>query len=143
MLRMLLTEHATVPWQALVYLTAEITYGGRVTDMWDKRCLVNIVEKFCSSDCLEEGFSYTSSKVSLNKPYHSMIPYHIIPWLSSSPYHTIFHTIYHHTMDFGMLMSTLPYIPKSSNMLMSILMGMLDFGIYMRVLMRYRILVCS
>ena len=116
MLRMLLTEHATVPWQALVYLTAEITYGGRVTDMWDKRCLVNIVEKFCSSDCLEEGFSYTSSKVSLNKPYHSIIPYYIIIPCSSSlpyhhtipyhtipyhtiPYHTIpYHTIYHHTM---------------------------------------------
>jgi dynein heavy chain len=65
MLRMLLTEHATVPWQALVYLTAEVTYGGRVTDMWDKRCLLNIVEKFCSPDCLEDGFSYTSCMVSL------------------------------------------------------------------------------
>jgi hypothetical protein len=107
MLRMLLTEHATVPWQALVYLTAEITYGGRVTDMWDKRCLVNIVEKFCSSDCLEEGFSYTSSKVGLNKPYHSIIPYYIIiPCSSSLPYH---HTIpyylssyhgYHHYHTF-------------------------------------------
>ena len=63
MLRMLLTEHASIPWQALIYLTAEITYGGRVTDIWDKRCLLNIVEKFCSADCLEEDFSYTSSKV--------------------------------------------------------------------------------
>ena len=66
MLRMLLTEHATVPWQALVYLIAEVTYGGRVTDRWDKRCLMNIVEKFCSPDCLEDGFSYTSCEVCLN-----------------------------------------------------------------------------
>ncbi|XP_028393421.1 dynein heavy chain 6, axonemal-like isoform X2 [Dendronephthya gigantea] len=62
MLRMLLSEHANVPWQALVYLTAEITYGGRVTDKWDKRCLMKIVEKFCSPDCLEDDFSYTSSQ---------------------------------------------------------------------------------
>ena len=73
MLRMLLTEHANVPWRALVYLTAEITYGGRVTDMWDKRCLLNIVEKFCSPDCLEEGFSYTNSKVTLNDRYKSYV----------------------------------------------------------------------
>ena len=66
MLRMLLTEHESVPWHALLYLTAEITYGGRVTDIWDKRCLMNIVEKFCSPDSLEDGFSYTGRQVNLS-----------------------------------------------------------------------------
>ena len=63
MLRMLLTEHENVPWQALRYLTAEVTYGGRVTDTWDKRCIINVVEKFYAPETLDDGYCYSSSKV--------------------------------------------------------------------------------
>ena len=37
--------------------------------------------------------------------------------------------IYEHTL-FWYLMSTLIYVPKSCNMLMSIVMGILEFGIH-------------
>lgn len=32
--------------QVLKYTAGEINYGGRVTDNWDRRCILNILEDF-------------------------------------------------------------------------------------------------
>ncbi|CAH1180440.1 unnamed protein product [Phaedon cochleariae] len=53
----------TIPWDALQYLTGEITYGGRVTDYWDLRCLKTILKIFFCPDTLAEGYVYSSSGV--------------------------------------------------------------------------------
>ncbi|GCC25591.1 hypothetical protein chiPu_0004002 [Chiloscyllium punctatum] len=50
-----------VPWDALVYITGEITYGGRVTDAWDQRCLRTILKRFFSPTILEDGYKYSGS----------------------------------------------------------------------------------
>ena len=34
-----------IPWYALIYITGEITYGGRVTDAIDQRCLRTILAR--------------------------------------------------------------------------------------------------
>ncbi|XP_022832877.1 dynein heavy chain 6, axonemal [Spodoptera litura] len=54
-------EDGTIPWDALEYITSLITYGGRVTDMWDQRCLTTILKIFFSPQTLEEGYVYSES----------------------------------------------------------------------------------
>ncbi|GAB9466924.1 hypothetical protein Gpo141_00004287 [Globisporangium polare] len=51
-----------IPWDALHFLTAEIYYGGRVTDEFDRRCLMANLLRFCSAATLSpEGISDDNS----------------------------------------------------------------------------------
>ncbi|XP_051852520.1 dynein axonemal heavy chain 14 [Antechinus flavipes] len=61
MLTILLTEKLEIPWEAIYYLTGEIIYGGRVTDSWDRLCLLALLKKFCNPDVLKEDFSFTDN----------------------------------------------------------------------------------
>ncbi|KAG7383179.1 hypothetical protein PHYPSEUDO_003966 [Phytophthora pseudosyringae] len=42
-----------VPWDALLFLAGEIYYGGRVTDEFDRRCLMAVLRRFCSEPCFK------------------------------------------------------------------------------------------
>ncbi|XP_071446254.1 dynein axonemal heavy chain 6 [Hetaerina americana] len=53
----------TIPWDALEYITGEITYGGRVTDNWDQRCLKTVLKIFFSPETLEKDYKYSSSGI--------------------------------------------------------------------------------
>ncbi|ESN90843.1 hypothetical protein HELRODRAFT_194633 [Helobdella robusta] len=53
----------SIPWDALIYLTAEIIYGGRVTDQWDQRCLRTILKKFFNADVIADGYKYSESGI--------------------------------------------------------------------------------
>lgn len=46
MLKIFLDEQEEIPWEALVYVTGIINYGGRVTDDNDRRCLITTLEKY-------------------------------------------------------------------------------------------------
>jgi len=46
---MLLNRSDIVPYEALLFVTGQINYGGRVTDDWDRRCLMTILKKFYNS----------------------------------------------------------------------------------------------
>ncbi|XP_053553128.1 LOW QUALITY PROTEIN: dynein axonemal heavy chain 6-like, partial [Bombina bombina] len=52
-----------IPWDALTYITGEITYGGRVTDAWDQRCLRTILRRFFSPETLEDNYRYSESGI--------------------------------------------------------------------------------
>ncbi|XP_043915244.1 dynein axonemal heavy chain 6 [Protopterus annectens] len=56
-------QEGLVPWDALIYITGEITYGGRVTDAWDQRCLRTVLKRFFSPETLETGYIYSPSGI--------------------------------------------------------------------------------
>ena len=42
-----------VPFDALLFVTGQINYGGRVTDDFDRRLLKTMLKDFVSPDCLD------------------------------------------------------------------------------------------
>ncbi|RHY56775.1 hypothetical protein DYB38_003577, partial [Aphanomyces astaci] len=54
-LRTFLNENDHIPWEALHYVTGEINYGGRVTDEFDRRCLVTNLQRFYSPVILDDN----------------------------------------------------------------------------------------
>ena len=62
-LDMLMKGVEEVPWKALHYLSGDITYGGRVTDDWDRRCLHSLLSRFYSSQALQTDYMYSTDGV--------------------------------------------------------------------------------
>ncbi|KAI4827725.1 hypothetical protein KUCAC02_031097 [Chaenocephalus aceratus] len=61
--KMFLDEYQDVPYKVLKYTAGEINYGGRVTDDWDRRCLLSVLEDFYCPAVLEDGHFYSPSGV--------------------------------------------------------------------------------
>ena len=53
--------------QVLKYTAGHINYGGRVTDDWDRRCIMNILNDFYSTTVLKEGYKFSESGI-----YHQL-----------------------------------------------------------------------
>uniref|UniRef100_A0A667I5T2 Dynein axonemal heavy chain 14 n=1 Tax=Lynx canadensis TaxID=61383 RepID=A0A667I5T2_LYNCA len=58
-----LNAQTGISWQKLHYLLGEVTYGGRVTDTWDRRCLNTLLHKFCNPEVLKDDFSFSSDEI--------------------------------------------------------------------------------
>ncbi len=53
-LRNFLEGNEDIPWDALRYVCGQINYGGRVTDDWDRRCLLSILGKFYTPEIVTD-----------------------------------------------------------------------------------------
>jgi len=56
-------------WQVLIYTAGHINYGGRVTDDWDRRCMMNVLDDYYNDKVLSIGHLYDASGV-----YHQIDP---------------------------------------------------------------------
>lgn len=59
MLKLFLDSQDEIPWDALLFVTGHINYGGRVTDDNDRRCLLTTLEKYCQPEALKDGFKFS------------------------------------------------------------------------------------
>ncbi len=58
---MFLDDQEDIPWDAMLYVTGQINYGGRVTDDWDRVCLLSILKKYYTPDILEDNYPLSQS----------------------------------------------------------------------------------
>ena len=57
-LHIMLGSFNDIPFKALIYLTGECNYGGRVTDDWDRRALTCLLHDFYTEHALYENFRF-------------------------------------------------------------------------------------
>ena len=61
---MFLNNQEDIPWDAMIYMTGHISYGGRVTDDWDRVCLLSILKKYyCEDAVFKDNFKLSSSGI--------------------------------------------------------------------------------
>ncbi|KAG6939407.1 dynein axonemal heavy chain 12, partial [Chelydra serpentina] len=61
-LQLFINEYDHVPFEAISYLTGECNYGGRVTDDWDRRLLMTMLDDFYNPDIVENPrFTFSPS----------------------------------------------------------------------------------
>lgn len=70
---MFLDEYEQIPFKVLTYTTGHINYGGRVTDDWDRRCMMSTLADFYRPEVLAESHHYDASKI-----------YHVLPEANSA-----------------------------------------------------------
>ncbi|KAJ2945273.1 hypothetical protein O0L34_g9351 [Tuta absoluta] len=67
-LHMFLNEYNEVPFRMLTYTAGHINYGGRVTDDWDRRCLICLLGDYYNSAVLSDRFLYDESGAYKQQP---------------------------------------------------------------------------
>ena len=71
-LRRFLQEQEVLPWDALNYVTGQINYGGRVTDDWDRRCLMSILSIYLVPQILTDQYKFSRSGTYYAPPIGNM-----------------------------------------------------------------------
>jgi len=62
-LRMYLNEQPGIPYETLNNVVADITYGGRVTDKWDKRTNISILRRYFCKELLAGFYAFSDTGI--------------------------------------------------------------------------------
>lgn len=62
-LHMFLMEYDETPFKVLIYTAGHINYGGRVTDDWDRRCLMNILGDYYDPKVITSAYKFDHTGV--------------------------------------------------------------------------------
>nr|XP_046487754.1 dynein axonemal heavy chain 1-like [Neodiprion pinetum] len=57
-LRMFLAEYSDLPFKVLTYTAGHINYGGRITDDWDRRCVLTILEDYYRKEVASPTYEF-------------------------------------------------------------------------------------
>jgi len=82
-LKMFLEENAEIPYAALRYTAAEANYGGRVTDVHDRRCINYILTDFYCPDILKDEYKFSPSGKYYAPPFADLGSY--VDYIRSLP----------------------------------------------------------
>jgi dynein heavy chain len=113
-LKRFLSKYDAVPYKVIKFLTGQINYGGRVTDDWDRRTLMTIINRFVTPDVMKDNYLFSETlpeyKSILAGDYKSYIEY--LKQLPLNPHPEIFGLhenaeITYNSAEFGVLTSTL------------------------------------
>ena len=63
MLPLLLEDQEDIPWDSLLFVIGEITYGGRVTDDLDIRCLMSMLNIVLNPKIQEDDYKFSDSGI--------------------------------------------------------------------------------
>jgi len=74
-LRMFLEENEVIPYQALRYTASEANYGGRVTDVHDRRCINFLISDYYCPDILRDEYKFSPSGTYYAPPFSSLGTY--------------------------------------------------------------------
>eukprot|EP01135_Chromosphaera_perkinsii_P007265 Nk52_evm73s745 gene=Nk52_evmTU73s745 len=83
-LQMFLNEYEEIPFDALSYLTGQCNYGGRVTDEWDRRCLMSLLGIYYAEDTVSsDDYKFSASGTYFAPPKGSYQDY--LEYIKSLP----------------------------------------------------------
>ncbi|KAI9349443.1 dynein heavy chain and region D6 of dynein motor-domain-containing protein [Zopfochytrium polystomum] len=74
-LKMFLEEYIEIPFKVLKYTVGEINYGGRVTDDWDRRLIMNILEDYYTPKVIDDGYRFSMSEIYYSIPGENLSAY--------------------------------------------------------------------
>ncbi|KAK2581766.1 hypothetical protein KPH14_002245 [Odynerus spinipes] len=57
-LHMFLMEYTSLPFKVLIYTAGHINYGGRITDDWDRRCVLTILEDYYNANVVSKDYRF-------------------------------------------------------------------------------------
>lgn len=60
-LKLYIEEQNEIPLETLNVIIADVTYGGRITDVWDKRTNSSLMRKFFCEDILDDAYRFDST----------------------------------------------------------------------------------